>query len=50
MHIFVAKKNADHIHLRCPGNIGLLGFINIFSFKKAKPQICWNWDPKAKQP
>lgn len=43
---------ADHIHLRCPGNIGLLGcFVQIFfPFKKKTVKYAGNWDPKSKQP
>lgn len=50
--IFSAMKNADHIHLRCPGNIGLLGcIIQIFFPSKAKTaKYAGNWDPKSKQP
>jgi glycosyltransferase involved in cell wall biosynthesis len=45
-------KKADHIHLRCPGNIGLLGcFVQIFFPKKIKTaKYAGNWNPKAKQP
>nr|WP_315199069.1 glycosyltransferase [uncultured Flavobacterium sp.] len=50
--IFKAMHQADHIHLRCPGNIGLLGcFVQILfpsKFKTAK--YAGNWDPKSKQP
>ncbi|MBU2952135.1 glycosyltransferase [Tamlana agarivorans] len=50
--LFRAFKNSDHIHLRCPGNIGLLGcLIQIFFPKKPKTaKYAGNWDPKAKQP
>lgn len=50
--IFKAMKNADHIHLRCPGNMGLLGcFIQIFFPRKTKTaKYAGNWDPKAAQP
>jgi glycosyltransferase involved in cell wall biosynthesis len=50
--IFKAMRQADHIHLRCPGNIGLLGcFIQIlFPNKKKTAKYAGNWDPKAKQP
>jgi glycosyltransferase involved in cell wall biosynthesis len=50
--IFKACKKADHIHLRCPGNIGLLGcLVQILFPKKAKTvKYAGNWDPKAKQP
>ncbi|HSD06153.1 glycosyltransferase [Flavobacterium sp.] len=47
-----AMNNADHIHLRCPGNIGLLGCIAqiFFPNKKKTAKYAGNWDPKAKQP
>jgi len=50
--IFKACKRADHIHLRCPGNIGLLGcFIQMFFQKKIKTaKYAGNWDAKSKQP
>ncbi|WP_136669298.1 glycosyltransferase [Flavobacterium sp. H122] len=50
--IFRAMLWADHIHLRCPGNIGLLAcFVQIlFPFKKKTAKYAGNWDPKAKQP
>lgn len=50
--IFKAMKSADHIHLRCPGNMGLLGsFVQIFfPFKKKSAKYAGNWDPKSKQP
>ena len=43
---------ADHIHLRCPGNIGLLGcFVQIlFPNKPKTAKYAGNWDLKAKQP
>ena len=50
--IFKACQRADHIHLRCPGNIGLLGcVVQIFFPKKIKTaKYAGNWDPNAKQP
>ena len=50
--IFKAMKNADHIHLRCPGNVGLLGcFVQIFFPKKIKTaKYAGNWDANSKQP
>lgn len=50
--IFKAMKRADHIHLRCPGNVGLLGcVVQIFYPNKTKTaKYAGNWDPKAKQP
>lgn len=50
--IFKAMNQADHIHLRCPGNIGLLGcFVQIlFPSIPKTAKYAGNWDPKAKQP
>jgi glycosyltransferase involved in cell wall biosynthesis len=47
-----AMKQADHIHLRCPGNIGLLGcFVQLlFPDKPKTAKYAGNWDPKATQP
>ncbi len=43
---------ADHIHLRCPGNISLLGcIIQVFFPKKTKTvKYAGNWDPSSLQP
>lgn len=50
--IFSAMQKGDHIHLRCPGNIGLLGcLIQIFFPSKIKTaKYAGNWDPSASQP
>jgi glycosyltransferase involved in cell wall biosynthesis len=50
--IYTVMKEANHIHLRCPGNIGLLGcFLQIFFPSKIKTaKYAGNWDPKSKQP
>lgn len=50
--IFKAMKDADRIHLRCPGNMGLLGcFVQIaFPSKPKSAKYAGNWDPKSKQP
>lgn len=50
--LFKAMKKADHIHLRCPGNIGLLGcFVQILFPNKIKSaKYAGNWDTKSKQP
>lgn len=50
--LFNAIKRADHIHLRCPGNVGLLAcIIQIFFPKKRKTaKYAGNWDPNSKQP
>ncbi len=45
-------RKANHIHLRCPGNLGLLAcFVQIlFPWKRKTAKYAGNWDPKAKQP
>lgn len=50
--IYKAMQKADHIHLRCPGNIGLIGcFVQILFSKKIKTaKYAGNWDPKSTQP
>ncbi|MBC7523064.1 MAG: glycosyltransferase [Flavobacterium sp.] len=50
--IFIAMENADHIHLRCPGNIGLMGcIIQIFFPKKIKTaKYAGNWYSNSNQP
>lgn len=50
--IFRLMRKVDHIHLRCPGNIGLLGcFVQILFPKKPKTvKYAGNWDPSSKQP
>jgi glycosyltransferase involved in cell wall biosynthesis len=50
--IYKAMKNSDHIHLRCPGNIGLLGCLVqiLFPNKIKTAKYAGNWDPNAKQP
>lgn len=50
--IFKAMRQADHIHLRCPGNIGLLGCLVqiLFPSRPKTAKYAGNWDPKAKQP
>jgi len=50
--IYKAMRTADHIHLRCPGNIGLLGCLVqiVFPKKPKTAKYAGNWDPKAKQP
>ena len=52
IRIFEAMKKADHIHLRCPGNMALLAaVVQIFFPKKVKTaKYAGNWDPKSKQP
>ncbi|MFY8180952.1 MAG: glycosyltransferase [Flavobacterium sp.] len=50
--LFKSIYNSDVIHLRCPGNIGLLAScIQIFFPNKKKTvKYAGNWDSKAKQP
>jgi len=51
LQIVVAMQQADHIHLRCPGNIGLLGCLVqiLFPSKPKTAKYAGNWDPKSKQ-
>jgi glycosyltransferase involved in cell wall biosynthesis len=50
--IYSAMRKSDYIHLRCPGNIGLLGcFVQILFPNKIKTaKYAGNWDPKSRQP
>lgn len=50
--LFRAMAWADHIHLRCPGNLSLLGcIVQIFFPKKPKTaKYAGNWDPNSPQP
>ncbi|UQD56169.1 glycosyltransferase family 4 protein [Flavobacterium sp. K5-23] len=50
--IYNAMQTADHIHLRCPGNIGLIAcFVQIlFPNKPKTAKYAGNWDPNAHQP
>ena len=50
--MYKVMKKADHIHLRCPGNMGLLGCIMqlFFPSKIKTAKYAGNWDPKSKQP
>lgn len=52
LQIIVAMQQADHIHLRCPGNMGLLACIAqiFFPSKPKTAKYAGNWDPKANQP
>ncbi|HBE40665.1 MAG TPA: glycosyl transferase [Bacteroidales bacterium] len=45
-------KRADHIHLRCPGNVGLLGCIVqiFFPGKKKTAKYAGNWHWNSQQP
>ncbi len=50
--VFKGMRSADHIHLRCPGNVGLIGcFVQIlFPHKKKTAKYASNWDWNSKQP
>ena len=50
--IYKACKRTDHIHLRSPGNIGLLGcFVQIIFPNKSKTaKYSGNWDFRSRQP
>jgi glycosyltransferase involved in cell wall biosynthesis len=50
--IYSAMQKADHIHLRCPGNIGLLASLVqiLFPKKNKTAKYAGNWDSKSKQP
>jgi glycosyltransferase involved in cell wall biosynthesis len=50
--IIAAMKCSSNIHLRCPGNIGLLGAAAQVCFPKKKKiaKYAGNWDPNSKQP
>ena len=52
LRIFIAMLWADHIHLRCPGNMGLLGAVVqiLFPWKIKTVKYAGNWDPDSKQP
>lgn len=52
IQIFKAMYQADHIHLRCPGNVGLLGCLVqiLFPSKPKTAKYAGNWDPQSKQP
>lgn len=49
--IFEMNK-ASHIHLRCPGNMGLIGCIAqvFYPGKKKTAKYAGNWDPESAQP
>ena len=52
IEVFLAMKRADHLHLRCPGNMGLLACLCqvFFPSKPKTAKYAGNWDPQAKQP
>lgn len=50
--IYRSMRWADHIHLRCPGNVALIGCIVqiLFPSKPKTAKYAGNWDPTARQP
>jgi len=50
--ILKVMKNTDHIHLRCPGNVSLIGCLVqiLFPSKPKTVKYAGNWDPGSKQP
>lgn len=50
--ILVSMQKTDHIHLRCPGNIGFIACIAqmFFPSKPKTAKYAGNWDPRAEQP
>lgn len=50
--VYRQMRKADHIHLRCPGNMGLIGCLMQFFFPKTKKtaKYAGNWDWASKQP
>lgn len=48
----IGMAKADHIHLRCPGNISLVACVAqiFFPFKPKSTKYAGNWDPKSNQP
>ncbi|WPR71593.1 glycosyltransferase [Flavobacterium sp. NG2] len=50
--LFKSMIWAEHIHLRCPGNVGLLGcLIQVFFPSKTKTaKYAGNWDSQSRQP
>jgi glycosyltransferase involved in cell wall biosynthesis len=50
--IFWIMMKSDHIHLRCPGNVGLLGSVVqiLFPFKKKTTKYAGNWGENKGQP
>lgn len=47
--IYKIMSWADHIHLRCPGNIGMLGLLvqMLFPSKPKTVKYAGNWDPNS---
>ncbi|AVR43816.1 glycosyl transferase [Christiangramia fulva] len=45
-------KLADHIHIRCPGNVGMLAMVvsSLFPHKPKTVKYAGNWESKSEQP
>jgi glycosyltransferase involved in cell wall biosynthesis len=52
LQLFRGMRAAGHIHLRCPGNLPLMGCIVqvFFPFRCKSAKYAGNWDPNASQP
>lgn len=52
MRIITGMHQADHIHLRCPGNMGLLGVVGqvLFPWKTKTAKYAGNWSDYPSQP
>lgn len=52
LKLYWAMLFTDHIHLRCPGNMGLLGSLVqvFFPWKSKSAKYAGNWDDQSKQP
>lgn len=52
LELILAMAKADHIHLRCPGNVGLIGCLvqMLFPWKKKTAKYAGNWDWASQQP
>ena len=50
--MYTAMQACDHIHLRCPGNMGLIGcFVQlVFPNKRKTAKYAGNWDSDASKP
>lgn len=50
--IFITFQKSHHIHLRCPGNMGLLGCLVQIAFPKTTKtaKYAGNWDPMTTNP
>lgn len=52
IRIFMEMRKSDHIHIRIPGNMGLLAmFVQVLFPRKFKTiKYAGNWDPNSSQP